>query len=181
MGIWKIFESFAKEKIDGLFWRSPDTYLAAIILNDTKVQVYGRVKGDLALLEQIPEPQSGYCYKDVVKVMGPIGKQLYRDEEIGVYQVVSLFETSAIPTFLFTAVIPEPRDYFRFLDWFKENGQKAEFPWLTEGRNNEWRSGLCTAANLEHASALLNDFMKKADGRQVKDIHQWDRSKTGNQ
>ncbi|MFN8153820.1 MAG: hypothetical protein U0Y08_05975 [Bacteroidia bacterium] len=174
MNIWKTFVSFAKRRKEDKFWRNPDTYLAAIKLNDAGEQVYGRVKNKLALLEQIPDPETGYHYKDVVEVVGPTGKQLYRDDEIDEYRAVELITPSHISTFAFEAIIPDPRDYFRLIDCFKENGQKVEFPWASLENNSDWRSGLCTAENLNHAERILKGFVSKKEGRQVKNIRPCD-------
>lgn len=103
-----------QKKKENNFWRNPDCYLAAIILNDEKEQVYGIVKNDLALLERIPKPETGFFYKDVIKVKGPIGKQLFRDDEIEKYQAIELYKASNILTFTFKAVIPGSIDYFEF-------------------------------------------------------------------
>jgi len=174
MSFWESISTYIQKKKENNFWRNPDCYLAAIILNDEKEQVYGIVKKDLALLERIPKPETGFFYKDVIKVKGPIGKQLFRDDEINEYQAIELYKSSNIPTFTFKAIIPDSNDYFKFLDWFEESGQKVEFPWTSNDNNQEWRKGRCTAENLEQAKKILNGFVGKKEGRQVKDINHWD-------
>jgi hypothetical protein len=174
MSFWKSILTYIQNKKENNFWRNPDCYLAAIILNDKKDQVYGIVKNDLALLERIPKPETGFFYKDVVKVKGPIGKQLFRDDEINEYQAIELYKASNIPTFTFKAVILDSSDYFKFLDWFKESGHKVEFPWTSNANNKEWINGRCAAENLEQAKKILNGFVCKKEGRQVKDINHWD-------
>jgi hypothetical protein len=174
MSIWKSILTNIQKKKEDNFWRDPDCYVAAIILNEEREQVYGIVKNDLALLERIPKPETGFFYKDVIKVKGPIGKQLFRDDEIDEYQALELFKSSNIPTFTFKAVIPDSKDYFKFLDWFKENGQKVEFTWTSNDNYKEWRNGFCTAENIEQAKKILNDFVCQKEGRQVKDINHWD-------
>jgi len=174
MKLWESILGFARKKKEDSFWRNPDVYLAAIILNKEREQVYGIIKNDLALLERIPKPETGFFYKDVVKVKGPTGKQMFRDDEIDEYKVIELRKASNIPTFTFQAIIPDSRDYFKFLDWFKEYDQKVEFPWSTADNNTEWRKGRCTAENLKHAKKLLNKFIKKRKDRQVRNVNEWD-------
>jgi hypothetical protein len=174
MNYWKSISKYIQKKKEENFWRHPDCFLAAIILNEDKEQVYGIVKNDLALLECIPKPETGFFYKDVVKVEGPKGKQIFRDEEIDEYQAIELYKASNIPTFTFSAVIPDSKDYFRFLDWFKESGHNVEFPWSSNDNCIEWRKGRCTAENIEQAKEILNGFILKKEGRQVKDINYWD-------
>src|SRR5690606_5655151 len=118
-------------------------------LNKNRDQVYGIVKKDLARLERIPRPETGFFYKDIVKVKGPIGTQLFRDDEIAEYEATEIYKSSNISTFTFKAIISKSTDYFKFLDWFKEHEQKVEFPWSTNEDNQEWRTGRCTAENLE--------------------------------
>jgi len=173
MSFWKSLLNYFQKKKENYFWKNPDNYLAVIILNKEREQVYGIVKNDLALLERIPKPETGYFYKDVVKVKGPTGKQFFRDDEIDEYQTIELYKASNIPTFTFKAVIPNSGDYFKFLDWFKENGHKVEFTWSSKDNNNEWRKGRCTADNLEQAERILKSFIDKKEGRQVKDINHW--------
>ena len=174
MSFWKSILKYIQKKREENFWRHPDYYLVAIILNNDKEQVYGIVKNDLALLDHIPKPETGFFYKDVVKVKGPIGKQLFRDEEIDEYQAIEVYKASNIPTFTFSAIIPDSKDYFKFLEWFKERGQKVEFPWTSNDNNKGWRNGRCTAENIEQAKEILNGFVCKKEGRQVKDINHWD-------
>ena len=156
------------------FWNTPDKWLVAIILDENKEQVYGKVKNGLAILERIPNPETGYSYLDIVKVDGPTGKQMFRDDEIEEYKAIALYKKSNIPTFTFKAIIPKSSDYFRLLDWFKKYDKKAEFPWSPKANNKEWRKGYCTADNLEQAKMILNAFINLDSSRQVKDIYHWD-------
>jgi len=64
MSIWKSILTNIQKKKEDNFWRDPDCSLAAIILNEEREQVYGIVKNDLALLERIPKPETGFFYKD---------------------------------------------------------------------------------------------------------------------
>jgi hypothetical protein len=169
----KINDWFLKKK-DRQFWKTPDKWLVAVILDDTKNQVYGKVKNGLAILESIPKPETGYSYLDVVKVAGPIGKQKFRDDEIEEYKVIEIFKKSNIPTFTFKARIPNPGDYFKLCAWFEKNGKKVVFPWSSKENNLEWRKGFCTADNLEQAIKILTEFIKSDSSREVKDILNWD-------
>ncbi len=174
MSFWKTIFNCKQKKNEDAFWKKPDVYLAAIILNKEREQVYGIIKNDLALLERIPKPETGFFYKDIVRVKGPIGTQLFRDDEIDEYEVIELYKSSNIPTYTFKAVIPDSRDYFKFLDWFKEHGLEVEFPWSSRDNNKEWRKGYCTAENLEQAKRILTKFINKKEECQVKDINKWD-------
>jgi len=174
MKLWvSILDSTRKRKEDNR-WRNPDVYLAAIILNNEREQVFGIVKNDLALLERIPKPETGFFYKDVVRVNGPTGKQMFRDDEIDEYEVIELHKASNIPTFTFEAIIPSSRDYFEFFEWFKDFDHKVEFPWSTVNNNTEWRKGRCTADNLEQAKLILTKFIEQKRDRQVRDVNEWD-------
>ncbi len=156
------------------FWNKPDKWLVAVILDENNEQVYGKVKDGLAILEGIPKPETGYFYHDIVKVVGPIGKQAYRDEEIEKYKSIGIYKSSNIPTFSFKAIIPKSSDYFKLLDWFKKYDKLAAFPWSPKDNNLEWRKGYCTADNLEQATKILNDFVQLDNSRDVKDINHWD-------
>ncbi|WP_041620360.1 hypothetical protein [Paludibacter propionicigenes] len=156
------------------FWNNPDKWLVAVILDDNNEQVYGKVKNGLAILERIPKPETGYFYLDIVKVVGPIGKQAFRDEEIEVFKAIEIYKSSNIPTFTFKAILPKPNDYFRLLDWFKQYDKKVEFPWSPKDYNLEWRKGYCTADNLEQATKILLDFVQLDRSRDVKEVNNWD-------
>ncbi|MBK5285033.1 MAG: hypothetical protein JJE25_06490 [Bacteroidia bacterium] len=154
------------------FWRRPDHYLTAIILGDD--QVYGKVKGDLALLDGVPKPGTGYFYKDIVKVIGPTGMQPFRDEEIPVFKAVGIYKKSNLPTFTFYAMLPTSKDYFYLLEEFKGKNLRARFTWFPNGNPTTWEKGYCAADKLETAKKLLEQFVSKAEGRKVKDIDHWD-------
>jgi len=163
-----------RDNQDKRFWNKPDKWLIAVILDENGEQVYGKIKNGLAILERIPKPETGYSYLDIVKVIGPTGKQMARDDEIDEYTATKIYKKSNIPTFTFKAIIPKSSDYFRLLDWFEKYNKKAEFPWSPKDNNMEWREGYCTANNLEQAQKILNDFIKLDDSRQLKDVFYWD-------
>lgn len=175
-----IFKNWIQKKKSNFFWNYPDEYLAAIILDEVNGQVYGEVKKGLALLDGIPNPSTGYSYLDVVKVIGPIGKQMFRDEQIHEYKAVEIYKPSNIPTFTFKAIIPKSNDYFKFLDWFEKNGKKARLQWFPKENNTSWRIGYCTADNLKQATILLNDFMKLDSSIKIVDIADVDYKKNIN-
>lgn len=174
MTLLKYILTFTQKTKESCFWRNPDNFLAAIILNKDRDQVYGIVKKNLARLERIPRPETGFFYKDIVKVKGPIGTQLFRDDEIAEYEATEIYKPSNISTYTFKAIISKSTDYFKFLNWFKEHGQKVEFPWSSNENTQEWRNGRCTANNLEQAKKILNSFIENGEGRQVKEINYWD-------
>jgi hypothetical protein len=170
MNIVKKLKVFFREIKEKLFWNNPDKWLAFIVLDENNEQVFGKVRNNLAILERIPKPETGYCYLDIVTVEGPIGKQLFRDEEIDVYRTNGIHRKSNISTFTFNAILPNSNDYFKLLNWFKEYNKKAEFPWSSNDNNMEWRKGYCTADNLEQANRILREFISLDKSRQVKDI-----------
>ena len=154
------------------FWRTPDYFLVAIILEND--QVYGEVKGELALLNGIPKPESGYFYKDVVKVIGPVGKQFFRDEEIFEFKAVGIYRKSNLSTFTFYAILPKSQDYFYLMEEFKGENLRARFKWFPNGNPTTWEKGYCTANSLEEAEKILEQFVSKGEGREVKNINKWD-------
>ena len=104
-------------KFDDDFWKKPDSWLSATVLDAEKNQVYGRVRNDLALLEGF-HPETQFNYLDVVEVIGPIGTQRYRDDEITVYKAIKLSQSSGNKTFQYEATISEHSTYFDLLNWF---------------------------------------------------------------
>ena len=154
------------------FWKRPDYYLAAIILE--KDQVYGRVKQNLAILDGIPKPVCGYFYKDVVKITGPAGKQPFRDEEIYEFKAVGIHKKSNLPTFVFYAILPKSKDYFFLMNEFKGENLKVRFRWFPNGNPTSWEKGYCTANSFEEAKNILEQFVSKGKGRKVKNINYWD-------
>jgi hypothetical protein len=169
-------KSWFKEKKELRFWNNPDYWLVAIILTESGEQVYGKVRNGLAVLESIPKPETGYSYLDIVKVIGPTGKQMFKDDEIEEFKASEVYKKSNIATFTFKAILPKSTDYFKLLDWFKKYNKKAEFPWSPKSNNMEWRKGYCTADNLEHAKQILSEFVKIDETIKVKDIFHCDYS-----
>jgi hypothetical protein len=154
------------------FWDNPDYWLAAVLIDGD--QVYAKIKGQLALLEGIPKPETGFFYMDIVQVTGPAGKQHFKDDEIPEYKAMEVYKKSNCPTFIFTAILPQANDYFYLHDEFDGEKLKVEFPWSSEGSTTEWKNGYCTAESLAKAKQLLNQFASKGEGRKVKDIKPWD-------
>lgn len=166
MKIIEIIRSFLISKRESRFWLNPDQWLAAIILD--KDQVFARIKGNLALLERVPKPETGYFYRDIVYIEGPTGKQKYRDDEIDEYHVKDIYKKSDIPTFIFEALIPYPRDYFHLHDAFRGEQISVRFPWSTSEPNLNWRIGYCAAANIDMAKEILNNFVNSHEGAEVR-------------
>lgn len=164
----KKIKSFLDRKKEDRFWFKPDSWLAAVILD--KDQVYARIKGDLALLERIPKPESGYFYRDIVYITGPTGKQQYRDDEIDEYRVREIYKRSNIPTFVFQAMIPYQRDYFHLHDTFKGEERSVRFPWSTTEPNLNWRIGYCAAANIDVAREILDNFVNSHEGTKMRSL-----------
>jgi hypothetical protein len=174
MNFFKKIKDLLQERKNKRFWKRPDIWLVAVILDENNEQVYGKVKNGLAILNRIPNPETGYSYLDIVRVVGPVGKQMFRDEEIEEYKAIGIYKKSNIPTFSFKAIIPKSSDYFKLLEWFKKYNKKVEFPWSAEDNNLEWRNGYCIADNLEQATKILTDFIKLDSSWKVKDIYPCD-------
>jgi len=174
MSITNNIRIIIQKRKEKLFWNHPDNWLAAIILDENKEQVYGKVRNGLAILENIPKPETGYSYLDIVTVVSTTGKQMFREDEINEYKATGISKKSNIPTFTYKAILPKSRDYFEILDWFRMHGQITKFPWSPTDNNMEWRKGFCTAKNLDHARSILNDFINMDSSRKVKDIYNWD-------
>ena len=164
-------KTYCKKWKEKRFWRNPDHYLAAILLEND--QVYGEVKGELAILTNIPKPTSGYFYKDVVKVTGPIGKQFFRDEEIFEFKAVGIFKKSNIPTFTFDAILPKSQDYFYLMNEFKGENLRVRYKWSPNGNPTVWEKGYCTANSLDEVEKILEQFVNKGEGRRIKNINHW--------
>ena len=164
----KKIQKYLNKRKEKNFWNHADSWLAAIVLKDD--QVYGRIRENLALLNGIPKPQTGYFYRDIVYVEGPTGMQLYRDDEIEEYLATGIYKRSNIPTFTFKAVIPSGRDYFHLQDMFRGEIYRVRFPWSEKENNHEWRLGYCTAKSIEDANRLLTKFGEMHAGTKVKDI-----------
>ena len=169
MNLIERIKTYREKLKDIIFWIRPtEHYLVAIILGND--QVYGRVKGKLAILDNIPKPETGYCYKDVVRVIGPTGKQFFRDEEIFEYKAIGIHKKSNLPTFTFYAILPKSKDYFYLMNEFRGEKLKVRFKWFPDGNPTTWEKGYCTANNLEEAKNILEQFVSKGEGRKIKNI-----------
>lgn len=172
----KFFKSFFKKleinKTED-FWKDPDRFFIFIRLGDKGESVTGRLKGDYALIEQIPEPESGYFYKDQVKVKGPIGLRFFRDDEIAEYQAIALFKRTKIQTFTFEGIISNSKDYFDLREAFFKIGQAVEFPFPHDNRKFEWQRGLCVGQNHEQVSRVLDEYSRRGKHRKIKGLKLW--------
>ena len=148
-------------------FRFPDEWLAAVIFDND--QVYATIKNNLALLERIPKPETGYHFRDIIRVYGPTGKQWFRDEEINEYKPLGLYKKSFYPTYEFEIILPDD-DYFSLTGEFRGKYLKVEVPWIPAERCHEWRQCYFTAENIEIGKRILLNFVKKAPGREVRNI-----------
>lgn len=144
-------------KFDDDFWKKPDSWLSAIILDAEKNQVYGRVKNDLALLRSF-HPKTQFNYLDVVEVIGPIGTQMYRDDEVTVYKAIKLSQSSGNKTFRYEATISDHSTYFDLLSWFDSKQQKTEITFKKKFDRAEWLQVFCSAKNIEEVQHILHGY-----------------------
>jgi hypothetical protein len=166
-------KAYFKERRENRFWRFPDEFIAAIQLNEGE-KAYASVKKGLARLDTIPKPEAGYSYLDIIEIMGPVGKEMLRDDEINVYKALRIIQKSGRRTFSFKAIIPNNKDYFYLLQAFKDVRQQVEFPWSSADNDQAWRKGYCSTESIQQAEQILSDFCKKDSGRKFKDLNNWD-------
>jgi len=166
---WKDLLTYLKETPKRFFWRRPDHYMSAVNLGNDKV--WAQIRGNYALLTDIPKPETGYFYKDMVQVEGPVGTTKFKDDDLFVYNVIKLHKKSNIPTFTFKAIVPSPKDYFDLVGAFHSSTGvlKARIPYPKENYL-EWKTGYCTAYDIEIARKLLDAFVINANGRQIKEL-----------
>jgi len=146
------------------YWNKPDVWLAAIILNSNRSQVYGKIKNDFAILERVPQVDTEFRYLDIVKVAGPTGTQMYRDDEIDEYNVIEIVQKSKLKTYSYQAILPTSSDYFNLLDWFTKNGRKTEMEFSMNFNEKRWLNGRCSAENIEEAKSILISFIREEKG-----------------
>jgi hypothetical protein len=152
-------------EIEKIFCSNPESWFSAIILNDNGNQVYGKVKNGLALIESLPDVNTGYHFKDIVKVNITNSKQLYKDDYISEYKVKELYSRSGNFTFQFKAIISNTSEYFDLQQWFVENNQISSLIFKTKYEKNEWNICFCSAKNLAEAHKILTDFQTKVYGK----------------
>lgn len=167
-----IIQIVHKKKRTGIpnarFWNKPDHWLVSIIINENE-KVWGRVKGNMGLLTNIPLPDTGYFYHDVVYVEGPIGKTLFRDEEVLVYKAIRLYKSSNIPTFRFKFIKPLQGTLFPYQYSYTNSKICVRMPHSSIENNFEWRTGYLTASNGKEARKILDEAI--ASGAiEIKDI-----------
>lgn len=94
--------------------------MAALYFDDQKtLRASGMVREDLALLQSIPPVVTGYGYRDIVSIRGPIGSEYFRDDPIPQFMVTGLHSASSLETYVFKAILPTSKSYFYLLDAFK--------------------------------------------------------------
>lgn len=155
------------------FWDEPDNWLADVEIGEQLI--FCRVKNGLAILDRIPHPKTGYYYRDVVKVKGPVGKSCFRDEEIQLYQAAGLHHPSPYPSFTFEAVAPLKGDYFKLAGTSSPLVYQVEFSYSDTEPNYNFREGVCAAHSIEKVTIFLNAFASLGEGRQVRNIREWKR------
>jgi hypothetical protein len=173
MNIFTNLKKQFKEWQERRFWKFPDISLAYIQLDEKELTI-GSIKKNLSLLEGIPKPETGYSYLDIVEVEGPIGKKLFREDEIYVYKAKKIYKKSNRPTFVFKIILPDSKDSFKLSNVFNLAGFRAAIPWSPIQNNTAWRHCLCTASDLSQVKSILDDFCSKDSRRKVKDIFPWD-------
>jgi len=165
-----------KEWIEKRLWRFPDIAFAYIQV-DEKEFTTGSIKRNLCMLTGIPKPETGYNYLDIVEIEGPVGKRMFRDDEIDVYRAKKIYKSSDLRTFVFKLILPEPKDSFELNRIFNSAGFSVEIPWSAEKNNTAWRHCRCAVKELNQAKSILFDFCSGDNRRQVKDIFSWDHYK----
>ena len=151
--------------IDNVFWSNPDDWFSAIILNDSGNQVYGRVKNDIALIESLPDINTGFHFNDVVKVNKTNIQQRYKDDYISEYKVQELYCPSDNFTFQFKAIISNTTEYFNLQQWFIENNQISSLVFKTKYEKDAWNDCFCSAINTSQANKILLNFQSKVSGK----------------
>lgn len=152
------------------FWSNPDSWLSVIILNDNGDQVYGRVKNNLALIERLPNSNTGFHFNDVVKVNKTNNQQLYKDDNISVYKAEELYFSSGNLTYQFKAIISNTSEYFDLQRWFTQHNQISSLVFKTKYEKDEWNTCFCSAKNLTQANNMLSDFQAKVVGKWYENI-----------
>lgn len=137
-----------------------DGQIAVIILNENKEQVLGFVDNDLALLIEVPNPKTGYHFKDIIHVSGPIGNQLFRDDFLKEYNAIKVNEKSKISTFTFTLKTNTKegfvaQDLFKIKHVFKSYRQDVQFLNFFTQQNRNQMYGWCSAESFSQAEELL--------------------------
>lgn len=156
-----------KENINKVF-SNPDIWIACIDLGDDRV--YGKIKDRMALLEGIPKPNTGYRFNDIVEVGEPIGKTIYRDDEISVYQAIRIIKSSNLPTFSFEAIVPSSNDWFDLSEVFNRGNTHMRFPYRNNYPVKHWEHGYCIASNIKEAESIFEEFVVSGKDRKVRNI-----------
>ena len=157
-------------EFDKEFWRTPEHWIAAIILDSDRNQTYGKIKNGYAILERVPKPETGFNYLDIVKVNGPIGNQMYRDDEINEFLTIEVVKKSELKTYTYEAILPSSKDYFELLEWFMKNGQMTEMEFSMNFKERKWLKGRCSAKSFGEAEKILKSFVKNEKGNIIEKI-----------
>jgi|GEM_PF-4578903 len=151
-------------KVDKNFWSEPDSWFSAVILNEQRKQAYARVKNNLALIQSLPDAETGIHYQDILEVSGPCGEQLYRDDLISEYKSIKIHQPSDNLTFKFQAIISNSSEYFDLKDWFTKYNQVGELVFKGKYEKEEWLNCYCSAKSVSQVEQILSDFKSWTTG-----------------
>jgi hypothetical protein len=153
-----------------LFWKFPEVTRAAIILDQDLTTVHGMVKKGYALIKSLPEPSTGYRYKDIVKVTKTNYVQYYREDKIPEYEAISVYKRSKHKTFSFELKLCDYIDYFPLQDNFKEFDQKILIPDFKEDKVGTWLTSYCSSNDIDQARTILNRFIELNKNCEIRNI-----------
>jgi hypothetical protein len=149
-------------------WKNPDIWFVSLLLRDDRV--FARVKNNMAKIESVPKPSTGLYFEDVVYIEKPVGKYMYRDEEIDEFKTKGIHSRSGYKTFQFEAFLPNSREYFHLQDVFSKHNLKVRFPWIPDDEAPTWLKGYCAAETIMEAKKILQEFVKMNPGSRYKSI-----------
>ncbi|MFV8226453.1 hypothetical protein [Christiangramia aquimixticola] len=152
------------------FWKFPDVDTAAILIDQDLNYVHGRVKNGYALIESIPHPETGYHYKDIVKVSKTQYVRYLREDKIPEYEITALYKRSPYKTFTFEVKLWEYRDYFHLQDNFNYFNHKFSIPEFKKDKVGIWTFVYCSSKDITEARTILKRFTDLNKNCKVKNI-----------
>jgi hypothetical protein len=155
------------KNLDQVFAK-PDHWLASFNLESEKV--IGRVKDNKGLIETIPHPKTNFRFNDIVEVEGPVGTSIYRDEQIPVFNVLKILNSSQVQTFSFEAIVPTSNDWFDLSSVFNRQNTFMRFPYQENYPVKHWETGYCVASSIKEAESIFEEFIVSGKDRKVKNI-----------
>lgn len=147
----------------------PDHWLVYIDLGNG-LMASGRIKLNHALIESIPNPETGYRFHDIIEVTGPTGTGYFRDEEIPIFKALKVITPSDLPTFSFEAIVPSPDDYFALTALFRTEDKRVSFPYLSGSSWMQWHRGYLVSPNIQEAKDILAEFIVLGSNRRVRNF-----------